>query len=406
MVGQHGGDTGNRYQWNWTRCFEWAIEYVWELPATTLQGGLPRRSGDCIHEGHCYGVTEWNPDRFHSRERAGSSLRVLRRECGWVACCTGPGGSPFPAFRGEQMRVLNTPGSDSIFMAFSPVGVLLVLAIGTGAGVMVGIMGGSGVMVVVPMLTLLLSFPVHTAIGTSLLIDVIATVVTTTVYHRHQNVYVKPGLWIAAGSVAGALVGSRFADMIPPVGMVNLFGLLLVPTGVYLWVKGLGRPGRGIPGGDDQAGAVRLPVQTRRQQLTALGLGVFVGIMCGLFGAGGGGMILLILIFVLRYPVHLAVGTSSFIMMITATSGTAGYVLHGNIDIQAALIASVPTVLTAGIGAGIANRVGERTLGRIIGFVLAALGLAMIATQFLAGGSVAVTPAVLGAVDAGIAPYL
>jgi len=194
--------------------------------------------------------------------------------------------------------------------------------------------------------------------------------------------------------------------MIPPVGMVNLFGLLLIPTGVYLWAKGLGRPGLGLPGGDDQAGAVRLPVQTRRQQLTALGLGVFVGIMCGLFGAGGGGMILLILIFVLRYPVHLAVGTSSFIMMITAASGTAGYVLHGNIDIQAALIASVPTVLAAGLGAGIANRVGERTLGRIIGFVLAALGLAMIATQFLAGGSVAVTPAVSGAVDVGIAPYL
>jgi len=147
-------------------------------------------------------------------------------------------------------------------------------------------------------------------------------------------------------------------------------------------------------------------VQTRRQQLDCLGLGVFVGIMCGLFGAGGGGMILLILIFVLRYPVHLAVGTSSFIMMITAASGTAGYVLHGNIDIQAALIASVPTVLAAGLGAGIANRVGERTLGRIIGFVLAALGLAMIATQFLAGGNLAALPGVSGAVDAVIAPYL
>ena len=99
-----------------------------------------------------------------------------------------------------------------------------------------------------------------------------------------------------------------------------------------------------------------------------------------------GGMILLILIFVLRYPVHLAVGTSSFIMMITAAAGTAGYIIHSNIDIQAALIASVPTVLAAGIGAGIANRVSERTLGRIIGVVLAALGVAMIATRVVAGG--------------------
>jgi len=205
-------------------CFEWLIEHVWRLPATTLPGGAPaavldcireghcygvtkwnrdrfhsreragkfsqgssaevgmggilhevvilisslvcggyspprppgamhpRRSRrdapaavlDCIREGHCYSVTEWTPDRFHSRERAGSALMFLRWECGWVACCTGPGSSPFPDPRGEQMRVLNMPGSDHVFMAFSPVGVLLVLAIGTGAGVMVGIMGAAG----------------------------------------------------------------------------------------------------------------------------------------------------------------------------------------------------------------------------------------------------------------------
>ena len=94
-------------------------------------------------------------------------------------------------------------------------------------------------------------------------------------------------------------------------------------------------------------------------------------------------MILIILILVLRYPVHVAVGTSSFIMMITAASGTAGYVLHGNIDIYAALIASVPTLLSAGLGARVANRVSERTLGRIIGAVLTILGVAMIATQYL-----------------------
>lgn len=104
---------------------------------------------------------------------------------------------------------------------------------------MVGIMGGSGVMVVVPMLTLLLSFPVHAAIGTSLLIDVIATVVTSFIYRRHQNVYIRPGLWIAFGSVFGAQAGGLLADMIPPVGMSNLFGLMLIPMGILLWIRGV-----------------------------------------------------------------------------------------------------------------------------------------------------------------------
>jgi len=95
-------------------------------------------------------------------------------------------------------------------------------------------------------------------------------------------------------------------------------------------------------------------------------------------------MIFVILLFVLHYPIHLAVGTSSFIMMITAASGTGGYVLHGNINIYAALIASGPTVLTAWSGAWIANRVSEITLGRIIGAILTGLGITMITIQYLA----------------------
>ena len=265
---------------------------------------------------------------------------------------------------------------------FSLIEVAIIILIGSGAGIMVGIMGGSGVMVVVPMLTLLLSFSVHTAIGTSLLIDVIATVVTSVIYHRHKNIYIKPGLWIALGSVAGAQAGSLFADMIPTLGMSNLFGFMLIPMGIMFWIRGV----RPTPGGlknNDSENTSKLPVQTKKQQLIALGLGFFVGIMCGLFGAGGGAMILMILIFVLRYPVHVAVGTSSFIMMITAASGTVGYVIHGNIDIYAALIASVPTLLTAFLGAKIANRVSEKTLGRIIGVVLTILGVIMITTQYL-----------------------
>ncbi|MBC7120946.1 MAG: sulfite exporter TauE/SafE family protein [Candidatus Methanosuratus sp.] len=265
---------------------------------------------------------------------------------------------------------------------FSIIETVIILLIGAGAGLTVGIMGGSGVMVVVPMLTLLLSFPVHTAIGTSLLIDVIATVVTSFIYHRHRNIYIKPGLWIALGSIVGAQAGSIFADMIPPLGMSNLFGLMLIPMGVLLWVRGIRHTTEGLKGNDSND-AIRLPAQTRKQRLIALGLGLFVGIMCGVFGAGGGGMILIILVFVLHYPLHLAVGTSSFIMAITAASGTAGYILHGNIDIYAALIASVSTLLAASLGALVANRVSEKTLGRIIGTVLITLGIAMIATQYM-----------------------
>jgi hypothetical protein len=187
---------------------------------------------------------------------------------------------------------------------FSPSEIIIILLIGAGAGVFTGIMGGSGVVVVVPMLTLFLSFPVHTAIGTSLLINIVAALVTSFIYYRHQNLYIKPALWIALGSVVGAQAGSIFADMMPPVGLGNLFGFMLVPMGILLWMRGIPRTTGGVSSSSNSSG---LPVETRKGRLIAVGLGLFVGIMCGLFGAGGGAMIFIILIFVLHYPIHLAV---------------------------------------------------------------------------------------------------
>jgi len=169
--------------------------------------------------------------------------------------------------------------------------------------------------------------------------------------------------------------------MIPPVSMSSLFGFFLIPMGMLIWLKGIRTTVGSMP--DSLANRVML-VETARTKFISLGLGLFVGIMCGIFGAGGGGGIFVILLFVLHYPIHLAVGTSSFIMMITAASGTGGYVLHGNINIYAALIASGPTVLTAWSGAWIANRVSEITLGRIIGAILTGLGITMITIQYLA----------------------
>ncbi len=72
--------------------------------------------------------------------------------------------------------------------------IIIILFIGAGAGILTGIMGASGVMVVVPMLTLVLSFSVHKAIGTSLLINILAAVVTSIIYYRHCHLYSKPAL--------------------------------------------------------------------------------------------------------------------------------------------------------------------------------------------------------------------
>jgi len=256
---------------------------------------------------------------------------------------------------------------------------LFILLAGALAGITTGIMGGSGVMVVVPMLTTLLGYTSQEAIGSSLLIDVIATVVTSFFYWRHGNLELRAGIWIGAGSVAGAQLGSFFADLIPSVAMGSAFGFFLLPMGLFIAIKGFGRPPVGTPS------AAPSGVNTSLSDyLRAMGLGFVMGIFSGLFGAGGGVMFLLVLVLVLHYPLHKAVGTSSFIMLLTAGSGSLGYFLHGNLSthqMATSLIAGVMTAVTAGLGSRIAHYVSEKTLSRIIGVIFAALGVMMISLQ-------------------------
>ena len=262
---------------------------------------------------------------------------------------------------------------------FTAVQIVLILITGAVAGVITGIMGASGVMVVVPALVLLLGVPVHTAIGTSLLINMVAALVTSRTFYRFGHIRLRPGIWIAIGSVFGAQAGSALADIIPSIGLSNLFGIFLIPMGVLMWRRGIGASRR-----IEQAPAQNArSAETKRSILIALALGVFVGFMCGIFGAGGGVMILLILIFVLHYPLHFAAGTSSLIMALTAASGAVGYGIRGNMDIYTALIASLPAVVVAGMGARIANRVSEATLGKIIGVIFVGLGISMIVIESL-----------------------
>ena len=86
----------------------------------------------------------------------------------------------------------------------------ILIGIGVIAGIIVGIMGGSGVVAVVPLLTIL-GLDVHTSIGTSLLIDVIASTIAAYTYGQNKHLDLSQGIWMAITAVIGAQIGSFFS---------------------------------------------------------------------------------------------------------------------------------------------------------------------------------------------------
>jgi uncharacterized membrane protein YfcA len=256
---------------------------------------------------------------------------------------------------------------------------LLILgAVGLASGLVMSLVGASAVMVIVPSLNVLLGYEIHTAIGVSLLVDVVASLAVGYTYWRNGNVDLSQGLWIALGSVIGAQLGAFFTVSIPAGFLAVSYGLWMVSAGAAIWRKGLDRTAVV----ERFARYVRFDSTARRVAVTLI-LGFVIGVNCGIFGAGGGILIMMVLIFILDYPIHKAVGTSTIIMAVTAASATTGYLMQGNVDAYASLVIVAGTVVGGMGGARFANLASEEILAKVVGGIFLALGLVMTVLRLL-----------------------
>lgn len=215
----------------------------------------------------------------------------------------------------------------------------------------------------------------HSAIGTSLFIDVITPLFVAWSYHKNGNVNIKSGVWLAVGAIVGAQVGSMFANRALSGGQMGVgFIVMIFIMAIAMWRKSM------LPS-KPRAEAENTQPLTPKKVLASLGIGLLLGGMSGMVGAGGGMAFLLVLILVLKYPIHKAIGTSSLIMALTAASGTIGYGLHGNVNFLSGLVVAVGSIMGGLLTSKLANRVSEKTLEKLVSGVFVCLGVLMIFTS-------------------------
>ncbi len=257
-------------------------------------------------------------------------------------------------------------------MELSLAGLAIALIIGLLAGAVTGLTGASGVIVVVPLLSILLNLSVHQSIGTSLLVDVIASTGALLIYRRYGNVELV-GLLMAFGSVLGAQLGAMLSAYTPEKGLGGAFGLFLILTGLATYRSG----GEGAL----LARLPRLNASSMRgswRTIIAVGIGLAIGVTAGVFGAGGGMMFLITLLLVFNMPLHKAIGTSTLTMLITALSGVLGYMAHGYLRPTYGLMAGIGAIIGSITTAGLANKASEKTLAKTVGVLFITLGLVML----------------------------
>lgn len=248
-------------------------------------------------------------------------------------------------------------------------------------GFIAGIIGASGVMIVVPALVAL-GYNTPDAIGASLFINIIAALVAAFTYYKNKNINLKQGLWITIGSVVGAQLGSYLTKFIPEMGLGKAFSVFLLLSAfmfIYRGIKNIKYDKNFIDKNKEEYRNNFL-LKFLRSNIIASGLilGFIIGILCGVLGAGGGVMILLILVFIMEYPLHMGIGTSNLIMAFTAGSGAIGHAFTSNLPMKPSIIGSIGTVIGCVLAAKFANKINEKLLSIIVGIIFTILSIVMI----------------------------
>lgn len=259
----------------------------------------------------------------------------------------------------------------------------LLVSVGMVIGFLSGLLGVGGGFLTTPILMMIGIPPVVAAASDTNAI--VATSASGVAAHfRLKNVDFKMGAYCLLGGLSGSAVGVRAVKLLGARGNVDflisvLYVIILGGMGgfmVYNSVEKL-RGGVMVPGKNPSKASgftrllARLPLQSefarsgvRHSILLPFMLGSVVGGMTAFMGVGGGFMLVPLMVYLLRMPAHVAVGTSLFQVLFTCMGATIMQsASNHSVDVVLALMIAAGSTIGAQLGARLSRRLrGEQLL--------------------------------------------
>lgn len=247
--------------------------------------------------------------------------------------------------------------------------ILMALASGGLIGIVLGLVGGGGSILAVPLLVYVVGVgSTHAAIGTAA-VAVAANAAASLAGHARAGMVKWPcAIVFAAAGMIGAGVGAEIGKAVDGTSLLMLFGLLMVGVGLSMLRKRRREDDPGVRLSRDTAG-VLLP------RLVPMGLGV--GLAAGFFGIGGGFLIVPALIAATAMPFAYAVGTSLVVVVALGLTTATSYALSGHVDWPLTAF-----LVVGGVGGAMAGiRLGQRLVAhkalfeRVFAILVIAVGI-------------------------------
>ncbi len=227
-------------------------------------------------------------------------------------------------------------------------------------GLSLGLIGGGGSILTVPILVYFLGVEAKEAVGMSLAVVGVTSFFSSLLHYKRGNVDFSAGMLFGISGIIGAFLGSPLTRLVSSNSLMLIFaGLMFVVAISMIWRKHLAA--------DD---LVRKPNKTK-----AVLAGFGVGILTGFLGVGGGFLIVPALIFFGGLPMKSAIGTSLFVIALNCVAGLLGHLSQGVFDFSTTIIVSFLALSGAVLGTIASNKFSAANLQKSFAFLVLAVAV-------------------------------
>ncbi|MFA6053953.1 MAG: sulfite exporter TauE/SafE family protein [Thermodesulfovibrionales bacterium] len=292
-------------------------------------------------------------------------------------------------------------------VALTSINILIPIGLGLAVGLLSGLFGVGGGFLMTPLL-IMFGIPSTVAAATDSNQIVAASVSGTYAHWKVGNVDFKMGLYLLVGGFIGGLVGVELIKVLRAMGDAGFvikitYVLMLGSVGTYMFIESIQsmkkKKTEEVKEEKDSKVARflrSLPLQARFEKsgvthsvLVPVVLGGFVGVLAAIMGVGGGFLMVPVMFYILKMPMHVIVGTSLFQILFTCIEVTflQSYTNH-TVDFILAVLLLVGSTVGAQIGAIF----GRKMKGDQLKIILASIVLVVTAKIVL---DLTLTPSLL-----------
>lgn len=283
--------------------------------------------------------------------------------------------------------------------ALNSVNTIVILGLGFGIGLLSGLVGVGGGFLTTPLL-MMLGIPPTVAAATGANQMVAASASGTYTHWKLGNVDIKMGIYLLIGSFLGGMIGVEAIKILKELGNADFIIKLtyvLMPgiVGSYMLYESL--QGMRIPkkkredikniAPQNETGFVRflksLPLQTdfeksgvRHSALLPVIIGAAVGILAAIMGVGGGFIMVPVMLYLLKMPMNVVVGTSLFQILFTVIEVTflQAYTNH-TVDFTLAMIMLIGSSIGAQMGTVLSKKLNAEQLKILLALLILSVGV-------------------------------